>query len=55
MKIDIKTKTIEMPIKITVEGIKYPLTVRNVGAVVEYWETKDEKVLEKLSTMELEF
>lgn len=54
MKINIKTRTIEMPIEIVVDGIKYPITQWNVDVVRRYWKTKDEQVLKNLSDMFLD-
>jgi hypothetical protein len=37
-----------MPVRITVDGVTYPLNGRNIEIVKQYWETGDESVLDKL-------
>ena len=55
MKIDIKTRMIEVPFEIIVDDIKYPLTQWNVNVVKKYWATKNELVLKDLADFSLDF
>lgn len=53
--IKISDVMVRTPNVIQVDGIIYPRTVHNVKVVREYWETNDERVLDKLSEIVLEF
>lgn len=45
---------VKMPDKIEVDGVLYPRTQWNVNVVREYWDTGDEKILDKLSNVVLD-
>jgi hypothetical protein len=53
---DIKIKWVETmtPAEIEVDGVKYPRTQWNIDVVMEYWNTKDESMLDKLKNFSLE-
>lgn len=53
--IQITYKRYRLPFKIVVDGIKYPNTQHNWDVIAEYNQTKDEKVLDKLSGAVMQF
>lgn len=54
-QVDIKYVAVQTPITIVVDGVEYPITGRNIDIVREYEQTKNESVLDNLSTMVLSF
>jgi hypothetical protein len=54
-QIDINHILIKQPIRISVDGVDYPITRLNIDVVREYWETDDEAVLDKLSEIVIVF
>jgi hypothetical protein len=46
--ININHTFVKTPVRITVDGVTYPLNGHNIEIVRKYWDTEDEKVLDKL-------
>ena len=53
--IQISDVLVRTPNVIQVDGVIYPRNQYNVNVVREYWETDDEAVLDKLTTVSLDF
>lgn len=54
-KINIEKRTIEVPVKIEVDGKSYPIHQWNIDVVRKYEQTKDEVELDRLKDFSLQF
>lgn len=53
-KVKIEKRTIEVPVKIEVDGKSYPIHQWNVDVIREWELTEDESVLERLKSFSLD-
>lgn len=53
MKINIKKRTVEIPVKIEIDGKNYPITQWNINIIREYEKTTDVLILNKLKDFSL--
>ena len=54
-KVNIETKTIEVPTKIEVDGKSYPIHTRNIQVINKWKSSGDDSYLDKLVDFSLEF